>query len=225
MSVTVVAAAVPIGVGLAVGIVSAGVDSLTHLTLAQRTAVASNTLLVEALLVAVFAPLVGLVARRWLTLATVFTLSSCGVIFLIHGTAGSGGGSILRGHAMLFAVAVVGQALGLCGRVVFRRELDAAAAALVVAWVLTFDILLIGPTIGPLPTRAVDAMLAANPVIAIAAAADIDLLRSDLFYRLSPVAHRRFEYPTWTTTFFGYGVSAGLALAIAATGGRRRETT
>jgi len=55
--------------------------------------------------------------------------------------------------------------------------------------------------------------LIASPIVSAASAADVDLLRTDLLYRISPLAHGRFDYPAWFAPFLLYGTLLLISLA------------
>jgi hypothetical protein len=48
--------------------------------------------------------------------------------------------------------------------------------------------------------------LSLSPIVSVASAVNVDLLRTDLLYRISPLAHLRFEYPVWYSPLLLYGV-------------------
>ena len=97
---------------------------------------------------------------------------------------------------------------------IFVDVLDAAAAALLTVLVAAAGLIGSGPASADLTERAINAGLLASPVIAATAAARIDLLRSALLYQLSPIAHRRFEYPDWESVSAWYLLVAGCCLLM-----------
>jgi hypothetical protein len=106
--------------------------------------------------------------------------------------------TIAMPHATLAAAALASAALGaLCGRF-FDDVLDAAAVSGVLVVAATFALLVAGDLVVGLPTAVVDAGLTASPLVAMASAAEFDLLRSDTWYHASPIAHRSFSYPLWS---------------------------
>ena len=112
---------------------------------------------------------------------------------------------VLVSHATLavigFALAALGGWLGST----LRDPLDAAAFSSGTALVAALGLFAAGPLAADLPTPIVNAALSASPIVSVASAADVDLLRTDLLYRLSPLAHRQFEYPAWYSPLLGYG--------------------
>ena len=60
---------------------------------------------------------------------------------------------------------------------------------------------------------AINAALAASPLVATASAASFDLLRTDVLYRLSPIAHVRFDYPDWPASVTLYLLLAAAGFA------------
>jgi hypothetical protein len=113
--------------------------------------------------------------------------------------------SVLVAHATLAVIGLALAALGGWFGSTWRDPLDAAAFSSSTALVAALGLFAAGPLAADLPTGIVNAALAANPIVASASAADIDLLRTDLLYRISPLAHRRFEYPTWYSPLALYG--------------------
>ena len=206
--------AVPVVVVATVALVSAPPAVWPGLRPAQWATIASNALILEAALAVVAATLAG-VARgvSWRTLAEigVFTVASALVMLAVTGWSADSVRGVAASHAALSASVLACATLGAAARTFFRNELDAAAAALGAAVTAAFGVLTIGPTAGELPARWVNAGLAASPVVSTAAAAGIDLLRTDAFYRASPLAHQQFDYPAWyatTATYAGFALIA-----------------
>lgn len=106
-------------------------------------------------------------------------------------------GQIAVPHATLAAAALASAAIGALSGRFFADVLDAAAASGVIVLAATFALLVAGDVAGGLPIAVIDAGLTASPLVAVASAADIDLLRSDTWYHASPIAHRSFSYPVW----------------------------
>jgi len=103
----------------------------------------------------------------------------------------------MASHLTLAAAALALAALGAwCGST-FLDPLDAGACSVAVALVATCGLFAAGSLVADLPTPVVNAALLTNPIIAVTSAANIDLLRSDFLYQISPIAHRHFEYPVW----------------------------
>jgi hypothetical protein len=117
-------------------------------------------------------------------------------------------------HLTLGAATLALSALGIwCGSA-FRDPLDAAAWSLAVPLIATCGLLSLGSFSADLPTPIVNAALLANPIVAVASAANIDLLRFEFLYQVSPIVHRTFDYPTWYAAVACFSVAA----LIAATG-------
>lgn len=182
----------------------------------------ASLFIVEAAVVVLTAPLAGValgsrLADRgvWaalgpptIALAALLSLSGLATI-AARGVTNETLRTALVSHTTLGAAALALGAFGALCRSAFRDPLDAAACGAGLAIVAAAGLFAAGPAVADLPTPLVNAALAANPIVATASAANIDLLRTDLLYRLSPLAHRRFDYPVW------YAASAGyLAVAI-----------
>ena len=122
----------------------------------------------------------------------------------------------LEAHLTLGAATLALGALGVwCGSA-FRDPLDAAASSLAAALVATCGLLCLGSFSADLPTPIVNAALLANPIVAVASAANIDLLRFEFLYQTSPIVHRTFDYPTWYLAVACFSVAALIATAGAA---------
>jgi hypothetical protein len=100
-------------------------------------------------------------------------------------------------HVTLAAVAL---ALGGCGALLgawFREPLDAAGASLAIAVTAAVGLLVGGAPVARIPRPVVEWVMTASPLIAITSAAHIDIVRTDLLYQISPLAHQRIDYPAW----------------------------
>lgn len=123
------------------------------------------------------------------------------------------GGRALVSHTTVGAIGLAFAALGGWFGSVRRDPLDAAALSVGVALLAAFGIFAAGPLAADLPTPVVNAALAASPIVSAASAADVDLLRTDLLYRISPLAHGHFDYPTWFAPLAVYGTLLLISLA------------
>jgi hypothetical protein len=112
-------------------------------------------------------------------------------------------------HITLAAVALALAGCGaLCGTW-FREPLDAAGFSVAIAVAAAAGLLVAGAPVAAIPGPVVEWAMAASPLIAITSAARIDIVRTDVLYQISPLAHQRIDYPTW------YAACAwNLALAI-----------
>jgi hypothetical protein len=108
------------------------------------------------------------------------------------------------------ALAALGALLG----TVFRHPLDAAAVAVGVALTAAYGVLVAGAAVGTLSTGMLKAALLASPVMTVATAAHVDLVRTDIWYQVSPLAHIGLEYPAWSTVC-GWYLLAGCAGFVA----------
>jgi hypothetical protein len=205
-----------------------------------RGQVAAELLLLETALAIVAAPLAGvaLIERRreratsaaraqaaarrlgspltvTIALATHATLFTAVAACLVAGLIGMQPGSaaaIAIPHVTLWSATLALGAVGSLLATVCRDPLDAAATASGVSLVAAGGVLMAGPSVADWPTAAINAALQTSPMVAVAASADIDILRMEWLYRLSPLAHIRFDYPAWHATCAWY-----LSLALVAT--------
>jgi hypothetical protein len=192
-----------------------------HFTPAYFQAVTTATLpIFEAAVLVVAAPLCGvaLAVRRLrgvvpaaALFAAALTASALWTIAALGWSAA--GGRALVSHATVGTIGCALAALGAWFGSVWRDPLDAAAYSVGIALLATFGIFAAGPLAADLPTPVLNAALIASPIVSAASAADVDLLRTDLLYRISPLAHGRFDYPAWFAPLLMYGTLLLVSLA------------
>lgn len=122
-------------------------------------------------------------------------------------------------HVVLFAVALAAAAFGYACRAWFRDPLDATGMTLGGAALACGGLLAIGQLASTLPVSLLNAALLLNPIVAVAAAADIDLVRTGRLYDLLPIAHGTFTYPRSATTVLVYLILGAMGLVF----GRRAQ--
>jgi len=202
------------------------------LTRAALWRMAADALLVNVAIVVIAAPILGVVvgarlaetgesrgrvwaiARRLGWLVSVFVGASAAVT-----TAGFGGtfpalALVATSHATLGAAALALASMGALCRQQLRDPLDAVACSTLLAGLVSFGVLLAGPLIQDLPSVITNVALLASPVVATAASAQIDILRSETFYQISSIAHRRFDYPAWDVATGVYLITTVLCFAF-----------
>ena len=205
----------------------------TGLTPSLVRGVTPDALLYSAACVVVAAPLAGVAiassrraappgASAWpaaiadaqrLAIATaIFAAVSAVLTFMRLG----GGEDALRfvatSHAVLASVTLALAALGALLGTIFRDPLDAAAVALGLAATAGYGILVAGAPVGLASAPVLTAALLASPVMSVASAAQVDLVRSDIWYQISPLAHVQVEYPTWGAVCVAYLLAGCAAL-------------
>jgi hypothetical protein len=156
-----------------------------------------------------------------ITGATLFVLSAvaCG---LALGASNNFSPAIVTSHATLWACTVSLCMLGLYCGVTFADPLDAAAVAIGVSAIAASGVFVVGPLIEGAPTALVNAALLLSPFAATAASGGIDLVRTGLLYRVSPLAHMNFDYPAWHDAFLCYTLLALAGFFALAVNRRRR---
>jgi hypothetical protein len=107
-------------------------------------------------------------------------------------------------HAVLASVTLALAALGALLGSLFRDPLDAAACGLVIAVTAGYGLLVAGAPVAAASPALLRAALLASPVMSIASAAHVDLVRSDIWYQISPLAHVQVIYPTWSAVCASY---------------------
>lgn len=118
-------------------------------------------------------------------------------------------------HVVLASAMAAAAAVGAAWRVACRDSLDALAASLASIVVLTGGVFAAGRFTSEIPVALLNAALAANPLVATTAAARVDLFRTDLLYRVSPLPHVLFEYPDWQRSSTVFTALAALAIVLA----------
>jgi hypothetical protein len=214
-----------------------GPGAWSSLTTSLVRAVTRDALLYSAVCVVVAAPIAGVAVTaarrrgaerggaagsavddaRQLAIATVVLCAVSAALTVAR----LGGGAetlsfVATSHAVLAAATLALAALGALLGTLLRDALDAAAIALVIAMTAAYGVLVAGAPVGELPAPVLTAALLASPVMAVASAAHVDLVRSDIWYQISPLAHVQVDYPTWGAVCGSYllaGCTAFLAMA------------
>ena len=179
--------------------------------------VTPDALLYSAVCAVVAAPLAGVAVGSWrrLTVATAIMCAVSAALTLARlGVSVEALQFVATSHAVLACATLALAALGALLGTVFRHPLDAAAVALGVALTAAYGVLVAGAPVGGLSTGMLKAALLASPVMTVATAAHVDLVRTDIWYQISPLAHIGLEYPTWSTVC-GWYLLAGCAGFVA----------
>jgi hypothetical protein len=189
--------------------------SWLELPASVRWSLAADGVLFTAAFAIVFWPAVGAVVRhaggRSSTIAAAATLFAVVSGVLTAGWRVDQGDAVsyaLRSHLPMLAVTLALSAWGAVCGAWFRNPLDAAGVSLLAALVASGGLLVGGGAVGDLPRPLIAAGLAASPLVALAAAAQIDILRTDVLYQISPLAHIQTDYPTWPGTTIAFVVAA-----------------
>jgi hypothetical protein len=103
----------------------------------------------------------------------------------------------VQSHFILLAVTLALSAWGAMCAAWCRNPLDAVALSLVTVAMISGGILVVGSVVGEVPQAMIEFALLASPLVVVASAAHIDLVRMDVLYQISPLAHMRFDYPGW----------------------------
>jgi len=177
--------------------------------------IAANWVVVEAAAVTLLAPIAAVSLARARSAGSA-SLRFCGAVAAFVALASASAAalnvpvpSLVRAQLVVAAAAFAFGAIGFCATAIFTDVLDAAACSLVAALLLSGGVFVAGGPLADASTTALNGALTASPIVAAAAAADVDLFRSAFLYDRSPVAHRLFHYPDWY-------MAAALYLAIAA---------
>ena len=180
-----------------------------------------DQLLLATLALLVAAPVAGAIMESRRSLAAVLVAAATASL-AAHGLLHDAPSVVLvEAHVVLLAaIAALAGGGALC-RACFPDPLDAVGAAILIGIAITLGLFAAGPATGLLSTTAIDGALAANPIVAVSSALNIDILRGPLLYQLSPIAHRQFSYPTWWYAGALYAVAAAAAFLLASAGGWR----
>ena len=208
----------------------ASVEPGAWLTVAApvRWSLAPDAVLFTAVFAIVFGPIVGAVVSnaggRPATLAaaaTSFTVVSALLTLAWRFDQTGAVNYALRSHVPLLAVALALSAWGAVCGAWLRNPLDAAGVSLLAALVASGGLLVGGAAVGDLPRPLIAAGLAANPLVAVAIAAHIDIFRTDVLYQISPLAHMQIDYPTWPGTTAAFVAVAAMCWGTLSLAGRR----
>lgn len=176
--------------------------------------VTPDALLYSAVCVVVAAPIAGVAVssnRRLLTATAVFCATSAALTLARLGLDADTLPFVAISHAVLASATLALAGLGAWLGSVLRDPLDAAAIAVTVALTAAYGVLVAGAAVGEMSPPMLKAALLASPVMSVATAAHVDLVRTDIWYQISPLAHVHLEYPAWTTVCGSYLAAGGAA--------------
>jgi hypothetical protein len=174
--------------------------------------VTPDALLYSAICVVVAAPLAGVAVsstRRLLIATAVFCATSAALTLARLGIDADTLRFVATSHAVLASATLALAGLGAWLGAVLRDPLDAAAVALTIAVTAAYGVLVAGAVVGEMSPPMLTAALLASPVMSVATAAHVDLVRFDIWYQISPLAHVHLEYPAWTTVCGSYLAAGG----------------
>ena len=200
---------VPAGASIAI---AAGADGWPFVTASLVRAVTPDALLYSAVCVVVAAPIAGVAvasSRRLICAAAIFCAVSAVLTLARLGVDADTLRFVGTSHAVLASATLALAGLGAWLGSVLRDPLDAAAVALTIALTAAYGVLVAGAPVGELSPPLLKAALLASPVMSVATAAHVDLVRSDIWYQISPLAHVHLEYPAWTTVCGSYLAAGG----------------
>lgn len=219
------AALLPLLPGLASIAALVGEAGWSSLSGALVRAVTGDALLYTAACVVVAAPLAGVaavaghrhapraVAMRLAFATAIFCAVSAAITTARVGADVRALGFVATSHAVLASATLALAALGALLGSLLRNPLDAAAVAVTLALTAAYGVLVGGASVGEMPPALLKAALLASPVMTVATAAQVDLVRSDIWYQISPLAHVRLEYPAWGTVCVAYLLAGGAGFA------------
>lgn len=169
--------------------------------------------ILEAAILVVAAPLCGVAlalrrfrdGRRAASWFVALLVASAAGTLAVGGWSPDAVRGVLLSHATLGVTGLALAALGAWLGSTFHDPLDAAAFSTGAALVAALGLFALGPLGSDLSTGIVNAALSASPIVSVAWATNVDLLRIELLYRISPLAHRQFEYPVWYSPLLWYG--------------------
>jgi hypothetical protein len=136
--------------------------------------------------------IIGRLSLSFVAAVAPFAGVSAALFTLAWGVDRSSVAFVTTSHAVLTASALSLMAFGGLCAVVWADVLDAAACALVGTLVVTTGVLVAGAPVADAPRALIDAALTASPIVAIASAANIDVIRMDVLYQISPLSHVGF---------------------------------
>jgi hypothetical protein len=222
------AALLPAVAALASVLAAVDVHDWTGLNAALVRGTTPDALLYSAACVVVAAPLAGVAIpsrQRLFVAVAIFCAVSAALTLARLGVSAEALRFVGSSHAVLASATVALAALGALLATIFRNPLDAGAVALGVSLTAAYGVLVAGAPVGGLSTAWLETALLASPIMTIATAAQLDLVRTDIWYQVSPLAHVRLEYPALGAVCGTYLLAAGagfVAAAMRANGARVR---
>ncbi|MGE3578394.1 MAG: hypothetical protein AB7I25_08035 [Vicinamibacterales bacterium] len=206
----------PLGLGLAVCAGAYAEPRWWQLPALPRNAAAGLTLAANTAALMCFCAL-ATPTRRACYRVVMGIAGSFAVVSVMAGSAAPG--VWLPAHGLLAVTAAAVLAARSVADRLWPHPLDAAGLTLIAVVAVLGGALALGPALPPVPVWLIDTLLRANPAVAVTATAGVDLLHSDLFYRLAPVAHWQFEYPATGESLALFG-GAAAAMALLSRAGR-----
>jgi len=185
------------------------------ITLPMVRTVTPDALLYSAACLVVGAPLAGVavasrrspvfeIVAQLVTATAIFCAASAALTALRLGGEEGTLAFVATSHAVLASAALALASLGALLGTLLRDPLDAAAIGVGTALTAAYGVLVAGAPVGDLSAAWLETALLASPLMTVATAAHVDLVRSDIWYQISPLAHLRLDYPAWTTACGSY---------------------
>ena len=213
MALYLAAALLPLVPGIASIAAAVAPDGWPSIDAALVRGVTPDALLYTAVCVVVAAPIAGVAVtsiRRLLIATAVFCAASAALSLARLGVDAETLRFVAAAHAVLASATLAMAGLGAWLGSVLRDPLDAAAVALTLSLTAAYGVLVAGAPVGGMSPAVLKAALLASPVMSVATAAHVDLVRSDIWYQISPLAHVHLEYPAWTTVCGSYLAAGGV---------------
>ena len=149
--------------------------------------------------------------------AATWTAAAAGLTAIVALASGDGLSTpLFAAHLVQGATALALALVGALAAAWFREPLDAGALSLGLALVASIGIFGAGLLVERLPDTVVAWAVAGNPLLAISSAAQIDVMRTDLLYQISPLAHVQVPVPDWPAATAFYVLVAALCAAALA---------
>ena len=226
-----IAAALPMVASLASIFVHVDPASWFSMSAAMRRGLTADLLLYITGVMIIAAPIAGVVvgnnarasrrprrlaAAAWKLVPAVLLFTAMSAVFTLLALGVSedfGWRFILTSHATLAAVALALVAFGAWCGALFRDPLDAAACSLTIVLVAAGGLFVAGASVADVPRQLLDVALTASPLVAVASAAHIDIVRMGVPYQISPLAHLEVDYPSWYAASAWYLAIAGACFA------------
>jgi hypothetical protein len=146
--------------------------------------------------------------------AFVWTTAAAGLTGVVAMASGDGLSTpLFAAHLVQGATALALAFVGALAAAWLREPLDAAALSLGLAISGSLGILAAGVMVERLPDTILGWAVAANPLLAISSAAQIDVMHTDWLYQISPLAHVQLQVPDWPAAIALYVLVASACAA------------
>lgn len=175
--------------------------------------------MLDAAAALVVSPLVVLGARPRTAAAygaAVFAITTAGAFAVAVQSTRVAAVDVASARLLLAAIAALAGAAAWLASRVWRDVYDAAAVVYLAMVLAVGGVVIAAPLLARLSNAdtLIGALLAANPLVAMASATGFDVMRTEWLYRATPIGQRLFAYPSWYAAASLYAAAAAICLML-----------